>query len=160
MTNFASEIANGNLTLDLLQNRSKDEIGQLATAFNQMYSNLKQMITTVSQTSEHLAASSEELLASTDQTNDATKQVSEAIDQLALDANTQLQYVSNGSNSMNLVASEIQTVAASAVSAAQSAAIATEKTVSGGNNLQTSVDHLKDIQYSIEETQKISIIFS
>ncbi|HWI49433.1 MAG TPA: methyl-accepting chemotaxis protein [Rummeliibacillus sp.] len=153
MTNFATEIADGNLTLDLLKHRSKDEIGQLAEAFNHMYSNLKKIITTVTQTSDHLAAASEELYASTDQTNAATKQVSEEIDKLALDTNVQMQYVSNGTNSMNFVASQIQSVAASAASVAQSAATATEKTVSGGTNLETSVKHVKAIQGSIVETQ-------
>ncbi|MFJ8261855.1 methyl-accepting chemotaxis protein [Rummeliibacillus sp. NPDC094406] len=153
MTHFATEIAEGNLTLDLLNHRSKDEIGQLAEAFNHMYSNLKKMITTVTHTSEHLAAASEELYASTDQTNAATKQVSEEIDQLANDTNVQMQYVSNGTNSMNLVASQIQSVAASAASVARSAATATEKTVSGGTNLETSVKHVKAIQGSIVETQ-------
>ncbi|MGG0657728.1 methyl-accepting chemotaxis protein [Rummeliibacillus pycnus] len=153
MTNFAFEIAKGNLTLELLKHHSKDEIGQLAEAFNHMYSNLKKMITTITQTSDHLAAASEELYASTDQTNRATKGVSDEIDQLAHDTNVQKQYVSVGTNSMNLVASQIQSVASSAASVAQSATLATEKTISGRENLETSVKHVKAIQGSIVQTQ-------
>ena len=153
MTTLASEIANGNLTLDSLNNHSKDEIGQLAEAFNNMYSNLKQIIKTVKLTSEQLAASSEELYASTEQTSSATKQVSEKIDQLALDANTQMEYVLNGTNSMNLVADQVASVAETATMVSNSATVATDKTVYGGKNLESTVKLVKEIQSSIEATQ-------
>lgn len=153
MTALASEIANGNLTLDSLNHHSKDEIGQLAESFNNMYNNLKQIIQTVTQTSEQLAASSEELYASTEQTNSATKQVSEKIDQLALEANTQMEYVLNGTNSMNLVADQVASVAETAAMVSNSATAATDKTVYGKENLSTTVKLVKEIQSSIEATQ-------
>lgn len=153
MTNLATEIANGNLTLNSLNNHSKDEIGQLAEAFDHMYSNLKQIIKTVAQTSEQLAASSEELYASTEQTNTATKQVSEEIDQLALDAKTQSKYIFNGTNSMNLVAGQISAVADRATTVAHSAETAKEKTINGNQILAKTVGLVKEIQLSIEHTQ-------
>lgn len=68
-------LASGDLTERELQVRSEDEIGQLASGFDDMRSTLRTLITRVYSQSEQVAASSEELTASAQQTAEAVNQV-------------------------------------------------------------------------------------
>ncbi|MER7813729.1 methyl-accepting chemotaxis protein, partial [Streptomyces sp900116325] len=79
----AEQIADGNLLIDEINIKNKDEIGHLAVSFNRMTRNLRDLIHQVSSTSEHVASSAEELLASTEQTNSATNQVVTSIQEIA-----------------------------------------------------------------------------
>lgn len=153
LKNFVLEVANGNLTIEPIHHGQEDEIDELSEAFNGMYQNLRDIIHTLTQTSEHLAASSEELYASTEQTNNTTKIVSQKIDQLALDSAMQTDYLTNGTNSVNVVASQISAVAESAASAAKSAANSSDKTVFGGKHLKNTVKQIKEIKAEVAETQ-------
>lgn len=72
-------IATGDLTQKDISVRTKDEIGQLAQAFNLMKSNLQSLIRNSQKNAEQLSASAEELSASTEEisatTEDITKRV-------------------------------------------------------------------------------------
>ncbi|MEM5818936.1 MAG: MCP four helix bundle domain-containing protein, partial [Desulfitobacterium hafniense] len=73
-----NEIARGNLTVEAVKLDTKDEIGLLAQAVNQMAANLKDLIKHVSVSAEQVASSSEELSASSEQQALATSQVATA----------------------------------------------------------------------------------
>lgn len=63
----ASAIADGDLSREDFIYNSKDEIGQLAHAFNQMKKNLQGILITVQDNTNHLSASAEQLAASTEE---------------------------------------------------------------------------------------------
>lgn len=73
------QVADGNLALEDVTVKNRDEIGQLVQAFNKMKNNLREIIQGMSQSSEQLAASSEELSASAEETTAATNQVATSI---------------------------------------------------------------------------------
>lgn len=60
-------IAQGDLTESALPVRSKDEIGQLSSAFNMMKHNLQSLIIQAQHSTEHLSASAQQLSASTEE---------------------------------------------------------------------------------------------
>ncbi|WP_042477563.1 methyl-accepting chemotaxis protein [Bacillus ndiopicus] len=68
-------IAQGDLTKPDIPVQTKDEIGQLATAFNLMKSNLKSLLGNVQSNSEQLSAAAEQLSASTEQVTATTADV-------------------------------------------------------------------------------------
>lgn len=85
-----TEISNsgGDLT-QKIQVKSKDELGQLASAVNNMTDNLGQLIRQVAQTTEQVSASSEELTASASQSSQVANQISAVITEVAAAAEQQ-----------------------------------------------------------------------
>lgn len=79
LANAASTIAQGNLREDDINVSNKDEIGELASSFNNMKKSLRVLIQDVSINAEQLSASAEELTASTSQINDVSIEVAKNI---------------------------------------------------------------------------------
>ena len=75
----ASMIAQGNLREDDIHVSNKDEIGELASSFNDMKKSLRLLIQDVSTNAEQLSAAAEELTASTSQINDVSIEVAKNI---------------------------------------------------------------------------------
>ncbi|MEK5205506.1 methyl-accepting chemotaxis protein [Psychrobacillus sp. FSL H8-0510] len=82
-------LANGDLTQNLLQVKSKDETGQLAIAMNQMQNSLIKIMTSISNTSETLSSNSEELTQSANEVKAGTLQVATTMQELATGSESQ-----------------------------------------------------------------------
>lgn len=93
-------LAGGDLTLHALEVRSRDEVGQMADAFNRMVHDLRETVVQVRQASDRLAASSQELASATAQAAGATSQIATAIQEVAQGANAQSR---NAEETMRLV---------------------------------------------------------
>lgn len=76
MTTALQEIATGNLAIAHVEIRNKDEIGQMAKAFNNMVSDLSIMIRNVRQSVAQLASNAEGLSASSEESLAASEVVS------------------------------------------------------------------------------------
>lgn len=83
MAKAAKKIAEGDLTAEQIRIKNRDEVGDLALAFNQMAANLKDLITNVRQNTVQVSGSAAELTASADQTIQATEQITSSIQEVA-----------------------------------------------------------------------------
>ncbi|WP_019155055.1 methyl-accepting chemotaxis protein [Robertmurraya massiliosenegalensis] len=154
VTDNVKEVANGNLTMDPIKVKNKDEIGDLAEAFNEMGTNLANLIRKVTITSETVASSSEQLLASSEQTSKATEQITIAIQEVAAGSDNQVQSAMNGNQSMQeishgmeQVAGSIQIVSNLSVSTserAQAGNVVVSETVTQMNTVQDQVAKIAD----------------
>jgi len=63
------EVANGDLTIQTIKVKNRDEIGTLVSSMNKMVHDLRSVVTLVRASSEQVASSSEELSASAEQSN-------------------------------------------------------------------------------------------
>ncbi|MBW1775271.1 MAG: methyl-accepting chemotaxis protein, partial [Deltaproteobacteria bacterium] len=97
---------------------SKDEIGDLAKAFNRMLGGLKDLVLQILGSAASVAASSQQLSSSAQQTNASVQQVSSTIQQLAKGAQIQAQSVRETTGVMEQLNSSISQSAQSAQSAA------------------------------------------
>lgn len=86
------EIAGGNLTTEALTIQSKDEIGQLAKAMNDMTSNTHTLIKDAADISKQVSSYSENLLTYTNEISDGIEQVSATTEQLAAGSTDQAQH--------------------------------------------------------------------
>lgn len=82
-------LANGNLTLEPLPIKSKDEIGQLGHAMNQMQMGLKEMIQNVSNASETITTQSEEFTQSANEVRQGGEQIATTMQELSSGAESQ-----------------------------------------------------------------------
>jgi len=104
---IGSEIlGNGNLSYRVpLQ--GKDELTQLATAFNQMASGMEETITQVTEAVDRLSSSSQNLAAISKETNAQAVEVNEAVQQVSIGAQNQANHLEE---SMNLLIKVSQAV--------------------------------------------------
>jgi methyl-accepting chemotaxis protein len=70
------KVAQGDLQIEPLQIKTKDEVGELAHSFNIMVHDLREVVGKVYESSSSVAASSQELAASAEQSTSASEQVS------------------------------------------------------------------------------------
>ncbi|WP_336881029.1 methyl-accepting chemotaxis protein [Priestia koreensis] len=75
LTLSLQQLGNGDLSVEELHVKEKDEIGKLAGAFNQTIHHLRDMITTIQDSSSKVASFSVELSASADQLTDGSEKV-------------------------------------------------------------------------------------
>ncbi|MFW6229686.1 MAG: methyl-accepting chemotaxis protein, partial [Halanaerobium sp.] len=107
---MAKEIANGNLKVEDIKVKAKDEIGELADALNAMKDSLKSIIGNVSNIAENLSASSEELSASGEEVATAASQVGDSIQQVASGAEEQSAQVEETSSKLEELIVQISDV--------------------------------------------------
>jgi len=98
-------VSDGDLTVQPFVIKNKDEIGDLAQAYNKMVSDLKSIVTQVKDASMQVASSSEELTASAEESAHVTEKINLAMQQTAEGTGMQLQKV-------NQVAAYIQQLSA------------------------------------------------
>lgn len=110
MRKMALEISKGNLKVERLRLKSRDELGDLANVLNELAENLKVLILGIAQASEHVAASSQELSASADEMMHATEEIGTSIEQVAAGAGAQMEEITGTSNSVTTVIQEIDKV--------------------------------------------------
>jgi methyl-accepting chemotaxis protein len=151
----AEQIAAGNLTMDELKIKNKDEIGDLARSFNQMTRNLRNIIQQVRLYAEQVAATSEELTASAFETTKATEQIASVIQEVAVGSEKQVESVSHAtgvlleiSRGMDQVSSSIQSVADVSVSTSQKANV-------GSNVVVRTIDQMNVVQHTVQSTSEV-----
>ena len=145
----ASRIAEGDLTGATLKVRNKDEIGEMAEAFNVMSVNLRSLIHQVNDGAERVAASSEELTASTEQTAIANEQVATTMGEIATGMDAQVRMVSEGFQTMNELATGFRQVAENTTVVSEKAAEASAQTISGSESIRTAVGQMNSIQNTV-----------
>ncbi|MGJ9384435.1 methyl-accepting chemotaxis protein [Salipaludibacillus sp. CF4.18] len=97
---FSTQIANGDLTTEPLEVKSKDEIGQLTNDMNVMRESIRNLIIQTSNISESVSASSEELSASSKEMLQGSEQVSATSQEIASGASAQ---ATNTAETLNIV---------------------------------------------------------
>ncbi|MBE4906443.1 HAMP domain-containing protein [Bacillus luteolus] len=89
ITKQAEKIANGDLIIEKVNVKTKDEVYVLNEAFTKMVGNLRELITEVGNSSSQVAASAEQLMASADETMKGAEQISTSIQQVSIGAEQQ-----------------------------------------------------------------------
>ncbi|MEK3933674.1 methyl-accepting chemotaxis protein [Sporosarcina sp. FSL W7-1349] len=100
MTNALAEIAKGNLAIEPIRIRNKDEIGEMATAFNEMTDDLRGIISRARDTSVQLAVHAEELSASSEESLAASELVAEISERNLISSDEQVKLINEASAAM------------------------------------------------------------
>lgn len=144
-------IASGDLTLEKMDVKSRDEIGELAGSFNQMVQNIRSLILQVGMSAKYVATSSEELTASSKGTNRVTQQISSTILEVASGADNQVKSVNESVQAVNEISEGTQQIAINAQSVSYSASQAADNSLEGNQAIQQVVDQMNFIHQTFEE---------
>ncbi|MGG1661213.1 methyl-accepting chemotaxis protein [Brevibacillus sp. NRS-1366] len=149
------ELAQGNLAVEPVKYVTRDEVGRLGVAFNELVNNFRSLIEQVKVAGEQVAASSEELSASAEQSAHATEQSLGSVQQIAAASEVQMHRTQESVRVMEEMSVAIQRIAdtSSAVSevsarAAQDAELGNvhiQRAVSQMDSMSTSVNHAADL---------------
>ncbi len=155
LSKHAKQLAGGDLTIEPISLKNRDEIGQLGTDFNLMLTNIQELIKnlqnhiqTVAATSEELSASAEETSRATEQITGAMLDVSEGADQQVLGARNSNEAITGMVHDMNLATASIHSVASLATSTK-------ELTSAGSAMMDHTMQQIITIQSSSESTSKV-----
>lgn len=180
LTEVAGFVADGDLTREVPEVKTGDEVETLAGAFKTMVYNLRDVLTKVNDSSQLVASTSEQLSANANQASLATQQVASAvgevakgngeqsanvnqtveitsqlilaIEQIAKGAQEQSQNVLQTADIVNQMANAIQDVATSSQGIAAAAAETAKVAENGGEAVTKTVDGMERIKQSVFET--------
>ncbi|OCA86249.1 hypothetical protein A8L44_07500 [Bacillus sp. FJAT-27986] len=150
-----NRIATGDFSISPLKNKSKDELGQLASDFNTMVDNTKILITQVNHSTEQVARASEELTASSEETTHSTEEVSNSINHVADvsdSANTRLQ---ESVHALEEVTTSIQRLAGVSNEISETGSKVVSKANHGNELLSRTIQQIEFIYKKATESEEI-----
>jgi methyl-accepting chemotaxis protein len=151
LTEASDRIGRGDLT-ERIQIRSKDELGQLALAFNVMADSLHAVLQEVTDTSNQLAASSEEMIASAEQTAKASEHITVSIQEVATGMEAQSQSANETASAMTDMTVGIQRIAESASLIVDSSTATGRDVAIGRQTMQEVTSQMVSIRESVDDT--------
>lgn len=150
MSEQVERVSSGDLTVEPVVLRSKDEIGRLARGFALMTSNLRGLITSIHDTSQQVAAASEQLTASSEQTSHATESIAETMQEMATGTESQARSVEESTQAVQEMATGIQYISTNAQTVSNSANQAAEAANTGDQSIETVVRQMTHIHSAME----------
>lgn len=151
VTTAAERLANGDLTIQDLEIRSKDEIGDLAKSFQHMTSNLREIMFQVGIHSEMVAASSEELTASADQTSSASVHVAVHAQSVATDVHKQVLDLEDSKQTIGQMLEGSKQIVIRVQEASSAVNQATQLSLNGNESIQASMKQMDIIHSSVQQ---------
>ncbi|MBU8574143.1 methyl-accepting chemotaxis protein [Bacillus pumilus] len=151
VTNAARRMADGDLTLEEIEVTSKNEIGQLGTAFNQMTKHLRQLILQVQHGSRQLADSAAQFEETIHQTISASEQTSSSIEQVSEASREQSDAVGKVASAIQEVSTGMQNAAEHTSDVSGHSISVTEKAEEGSALIQQFVKQMSSIKASVNE---------
>ncbi|WP_245604684.1 methyl-accepting chemotaxis protein [Paucisalibacillus globulus] len=146
---YAKHIANGDLTVQKLQVKNKDEIGLLAETLNQMAENLRLVIKEFNSSVEHVANSTNELVANIEQTNEASEEIAATMEELSSGVDTQVQTIEETSETIHDLSNGIQQIATNAQNVSNTAIEAYDNASKGKEASTLAVKQMNEIKYTV-----------
>lgn len=150
MADQVKQVAEGDLTLEAIDVKTKDEIGQLTQDFNTMISNLRHIILQVGSSADQVAAASEQLIGSSEQTSKATEQIASIMQEVATGVEKQVQSTVETSQTINEMSMGIQQIAKHAQNVSGTAVKASEKASDGGAAIIAAVEQMNSINQTVK----------
>ncbi|MEK5233721.1 methyl-accepting chemotaxis protein [Lysinibacillus sp. FSL K6-0232] len=155
MAKAAQKIAAGDLTSEQIRVKNRDEVGDLALAFNQMAVNLKDLITNVRHNTTQVSSSAAELTASADQTIQATEHTTSSIQEVASGSETQGKNATESSEAMKNMTKGIQQLASTTAAVSELAMETNSEAKHGNESLQRVITQMQTINTAVAESASV-----
>jgi methyl-accepting chemotaxis protein len=155
LVNQVKEVSQGDLTVEFINVKSRDEIGILVNNFNVMVEKLKKIITNVSINAELVAATAEELYSNAEQTNSAALQIANSVQAVAEGANKQLDGTSDSKNVVTDISHKMENILGNIKSVTDKSIEASSKASNGNNIVLQAVNHMNVINNKVQNSSSL-----
>lgn len=125
---------------------SKDEVGQLAAAFNKMIASIHHLVKNVKSTTMEVASSAEKLSAGAEQSANATNQITMSIQEIASGNEQQVRQAENSTEETQAMANRIQFISKSATAVNDSVMEASALAADGNKAVARTIEQIHSIQ--------------
>jgi methyl-accepting chemotaxis protein len=155
LSNSFKQMATGDLSIDPVIIKTKDEIGQLGDNFNRMLANLNELVAELSENVDILASTSGQFSASADESARASEQITSSVIGVSEGAAIQLEGARSSSTIVDDIADRLNETVVSIQHVSEMAVAATELTEVGKERMTATVGKMEDIQQSTEHTASV-----
>ncbi len=159
------QLSRGNLIVDEVKRKSRDELGQLAESMNVMVKNIRELIQETGDVSKNVSSSSEELSVSSNEIAQGIEQVSATSEELAAGVSSQAEQANNTLEIMQQIATEINQINLNSTEMAEISRKAVEVSSQGLKSVRHSTDQMNlisekvsqsaDVVYELSEKSKV-----
>ena len=154
MVEGASRISACDMTAPDIVVKNRDEIRDLAFAFNQMKSNLHHIISQVGTSAAQVAASAEELSTNSSQFSQASELIATIAQRISTGSQTQVRSVRQGVSAIQETSSAVDQIAEVAQSADRQSASALQAAAEGNTAIASTKAQMNSIQMKMEALTK------
>ncbi|YBZ93728.1 methyl-accepting chemotaxis protein [Bacillus sp. AK031] len=159
ITRITQEIASGNLQAEEIKVKSKDEIGQLGQAVNDMSLQLKKVISSINDTVFTLSSSTKEISESADQTAVSAEQVTLSVQEVMEGAEGQKISTEESVKATEENALGIQRISESAYLVSESSDKTLRQAENGYKSINQAVEQMSTVDQSVQRSiQTINLL--
>jgi len=155
VTDGLNEIASGNLTIDLLKVKNKDEIGDMAAAFNKMGTDVANMVRKINLSATQLAVQSEELSASSEESLASSEMVAKTAENQLMGSEKQQRIIEQSSSSMEELSLGVAEIASNNEEMLQSTETVSKLVTTGSSVVGEVSVQMTTIHTTIQESSVI-----
>ena len=141
----ARRIADGDLTAQEVNLKSRDELGELAGAFNVMIARLKEMVRRIGAASDKVTASAEEFRTVSGQSAEVSRQVADAIRKVTAGTEEQSRHIASSAAQIREITDGIRNVSENAQDVTALANEAAGKTDAGAQTVYASISEINAV---------------
>ncbi|MEW4370261.1 methyl-accepting chemotaxis protein [Paenibacillus kandeliae] len=151
----AKMIADGELNMDDVQVKHKDEIGQLAASFNLMKNNLRNLVHEINSSTDQVITISREVAGGTAETGKAAEHVAGIMYELSNNTSNQVSTVENGLQAVHQINTNIGQIDQSSQQASETAAQAQSESLKGENEIHRVMRQMDEIQSRMTQIEAV-----
>ncbi|KOP81626.1 chemotaxis protein [Bacillus sp. FJAT-21945] len=156
VTKQMNDLAEGDLSKEIVLIKKRDETGQLASAINYMQENLTGIISNVSEATESISKQSEELMQSASEVQEGSIQIASTMQELASGTETQANNVSDLSSAMHTFSKDIEEANTNGKQIQESSSEVIMITKEGSQLMNSSKDQMIKIDQIVQDAvQKV-----
>lgn len=155
INNAASEISKGNLSLKAVPVQSKDELGDVATAFETMTDKLNNFFHKANMNAVSLSQSAEILNDNARNSAEAANQISGAVSEFASETIGQQKAVGAANEEVNNMRQLLQVIAENSDGVAKASNVALKNAETGEVTVGKAVESMESLRVSVQESSQI-----
>lgn len=155
ITRQIKAVANGDLTVEPVQLRSRDELGALARDVNEMVIQLRKVVEQVQLNAQQVAATSQQLTAGAEQTAHASEQIGISMQEVAIGTERQVTSVSHTIDIAEQISQGMEQILDSMGKVTESSRLASEKANQGNEVVQKTVEQMNEIDENVSRSAQV-----
>ena len=154
LVRISQEVADGNLT-DHAKVYSKDELGKLATLYNQTIEKIKSLMIGIQNNAEQVAASSEELTASAEQATQVTTQIATSMTDVSDTACKQQESADHAAEVVYTMSKHIEDATQNSKTVLEYSVKSENKAIDGAKEIGKAVDQMASIEVTVNQSAQV-----